>query len=225
MKKKYVIFLVCIILALAMIIMTIPIIYNDYDAKCEDVIKFNFDRKYITRKEFYELIFRSMGADDRTFYGYHGVDFYTSPVKDMPLYDFHEYSIIALAASCGMLEGRYKFDIEFMDFDLIFDGDKYITLKEAIVILQSALEEFKNGGIWIYDKEFRRLYTNAKESGVLNDKDLITRIPIDRLLSQKECKILLSRFLNLNMYRYISDNDIYENNSQITYFDYLKSIR
>ena len=46
------------------------------------------------RKEFYELIFRSMGADDRTFYGYHGVDFYTSPVEDMPLYDFHEYSII-----------------------------------------------------------------------------------------------------------------------------------
>lgn len=202
---------------------------KDYNPKIEKMLNISSEFKYMTRREYLNIVANAIGANESTFefyYCFYPENFF---ILDANVDDKEQLSLISIYYWLQALQTHYKFSLKEKSFVHCIDIDKDITLQEAVVILQRLLQknEYDNvpdeEPIWKYDMRFGKSYIKAKASGILKKEDLAYYIPIDCRITESDCKILLSRFLQLKRRRYIDGNNIEYGVSDIKYIEYLSS--
>jgi len=151
--------------------------------------------------------------------------FATSDMSTEELDKIYEYFVLCIIGIYNKVLQMY-----YDDFSE-YRGKDYITIHEAVVMMQLCLTdiEFDGRGVDRYSKEFIKLYFDAHFSGILKKQDLIYWSLLDAKADREDIYILLSRLLNQKRYKYISgnakskpsDKSLVDEKRSITYLEYL----
>lgn len=239
---KKIIILCTIICMIGILILTyskpIKIDNLDESKRICDELYITSSNKYIRREDFLGMVLSVMGLNENIFdrycYGMEREVFATDDLKtgnqyqitnDMDNIEFDKIfrydSLCYIACDMNILQ-TYKKTYEYR-------GKNYITIKDAIVMIEACLEdtETEKGKFFGKSKEYQRLFKNARKS-IINKNDIIYWIPIDRKATCEEIYTLLNRLLNQKRYKYLSDTVYTEPKAKkdfersITYKEYLE---
>ena len=218
MLKKVIIFfvIICILSIGCISILTyckpIKIENIDKSKRICDELYITSSNKYMSREDFLGMILSVVGLNENIFdmycYGMDREGFATDDLKtgnqyqitnDISEVEFdkiYRYDTLCYIACDVNILQTYKKTYEYR-------GKNYITIKDAIVMIEACLEdtETEKGKFFGKYKEYQRLYW----------------IPIDRKATCDEIYTLLNRLLNQKRYKYLSDAAYNESKAQIDY--------
>lgn len=192
---------------------------------------------YITREEFLGMLLSIIGLNDNIFSNYcNGIDRAAPATDDIKegnqyqIYDInfeeaekiYKYDTLCYIACEVNILQTYKNTYEYR-------GKDYITLKDAIVMIEACLEDTntEKGRFFKQSNEYKRLFNNARKN-ILGKNDIIYWVPINRKATCEEIYTLLDRLLNQKRYKYLSDTNSIDEIPQIdiersiTYKEYLE---
>jgi len=234
--KYSIIVSITICLSLCILMLLFPIDRTELNKSKEIYNRYNsiqLDGTYVKRGYFLKEFIKLLGANENVF-EYYGGSQYEATHPDLDIYynDFIEYVNISMELSLA----HCRFTKDNIPY-LAYNED--ITVKEAVVLLQSCFEEYKgiNYEGDVDGKEVaKELYKNAKKIGLIDKKDLIYWIPLDTKLTYNDMYILMYRFLQQPRYKYIDSNMSQENiinykyivrdtDRNMTYLEYLESLK
>lgn len=233
MRKKVIIFfvIICILSISCISILTyckpIKIENIDKSKRICDELHITSSKKYMSREDFLGMILSVVGLNENIFdmycYGMDREGFATDDLKtgnqyqitnDISEVEFdkiYRYDTLCYIACDVNILQTYKKTYEYR-------GKNYITIKDAIVMIEACLEDTKTekGKFFGKSKEYQRLFENAQKN-IVNKNDMIYWVPIDRKATRDEIYTLLNRLLNQKRYKYLSDAAYNESKAQIDY--------
>lgn len=233
MRKKVIIFfvIICILSISCISILTyckpIKIENIDKSKRICDELYITSSKKYMSREDFLGMILSVVGLNENIFdmycYGMDREGFATDDLKtgnqyqitnDISEVEFdkiYRYDTLCYIACDVNILQTYKKTYEYR-------GKNYITIKDAIVMIEACLEdtETEKGKFFEKSKEYQRLFENAQKN-IVNKNDMIYWVPIDRKATRDEIYTLLNRLLNQKRYKYLSDAAYNESKAQIDY--------
>lgn len=231
------------------------------ELKVHDIISDVEDNDYVTRIEFLESLLRSIGMTDSVIEAYQkmtiegvivdelaNVDKYyyifgneCKEVKDKiykyeNVHDINEeiliYERLCMMAADNNCLQVYNVDDENHFSDYEFRGSDYITINEAITMMQACLNDIEtnNGRFNKNSFTYNLLYIKSHFSGILLPIDSIYWSFIDKNLNRNDMAVLLNRLLYKKRYKYITEPIFGEreicgidNEHSMTYYEYLNN--
>jgi len=205
--------------------------YNISKKLCDNYNILNSNNIYLKRGDTIRCVFRILGVDDTLLRGCsEGYDIECLNILDLTDYpnpDEVYYYVIGEESNTAYTRVNI-FNNVYLKYDSI------MTVKEAIVLLQSCIQDIEHFTPQYATKDDIKLfYKNAKKSGIITKKDLIYWIPINVPLSKSNMYILINRFLQQHRYKYIREENVKypedryyhkDEDKTMTYLEYLNEI-
>lgn len=201
------------------------------------------DDAYLDRIEFLEALLKAIGMTDLVIENYKNselsypivnelIDAYMGAVDEETLDRVETYdSLCKIAADNACLQ---VYMIDNSQNLVEFSGEKYVTVQEAVTMIQACLDVEKDKyrrEFSKYSTRFNKLYLKSHLSGILLPYDCAYWSVIDTKLKKSDVAVLLYRLLNKKRVKYIVGigypvihNSAVDENRSITYLEYLKTI-
>lgn len=247
MKRKIIIGILLLLISVNIISIIIPISNVNSKEKSALCIKYglindNANNKYVTRDEFLESLLNVLGLNDDIYTKADSVDYSSFPTDDFMegmqhcptpntyINDNYFANLYGIAQGLNCLQ-TYCINSNERDYKLnLFYGKNYITVHEAIVMIESCLREIQTEDFSIHKNSFDYwgLLLKSRFSGILLPIDSSYWTFCDSKLKREDMCCLLCRLLQKKRYKYLSVDghrvhslalDEYRN---ITYLEYLK---
>ena len=246
MKKKFLIIMLCIlsiVLCINLVSLIFPINRIGITKKveqCREIgIISDVSNDYVTRNEFLESFLKCVGMSEDTLDEMISIVPYVPVIDDYinpyPYYSSGDKEEVEKAKEMDRYNGLCK-TIVYLDAMQAYEikpdryefrGSDYITLNEAVSMIEACLTDFEtdSGKFDKNSREYMTLLLKSRIDGILLPCDLLYWSFTDTKLTQEDMVVLLYRLSNKKRYKYISDEKSnyfpIDENRSMTYYEYL----
>lgn len=234
--------LMLIIFIISVVIFTTDSINcNEYNVASQYCEKYElFDKEYskddpIRKIDFLYSLVKILGCNDQIMYSYNNYSPYTLYFDDASEYltnttvcpPYSDLSLVLMADTLKIFAGNKSLEPD--GHGISFEGYDNISITDAVVMLESCLEEGQDSRDFSLSK-LKSLIHNAKKEKLVNVYDRYFYIPVNADIKYKEVCVLLYRFMNKPMYKYLNDENYdsqyinYGDNRDKTYLEYMETL-